>query len=374
MHGHGGMVIEHLMQMRLQDDLGPGGRFYWHASTAWMVWNLGVSALMCGSSLVIFEQATRSRRRRLTIGFAWPEKVTYLGLSAAFIMQSRSEGVVPKEIADLSRLRTVISGGSRLTEDGWRWVYRNVNENVYLASNAGGTELAGSVIGGNRLLPVRAGEMTCRYLGAEVEAFDDEGRAVYDRQGEMVITKPIASMALGLLDEHGEIGNNHSYLRRFPGVWSQGDWLTISSDGYCVITGRLDATLNRGGVRLGTGEFYPVVEGVDGVVDSLVIHLENPAGGVGLLILFVHLDPGVSLDTALTASIRSTLSRDLSPRHVPDLIHQVSRIPRSPNGKKLEVPVKKIMGGTPINEVVDASAFSNIELLEEFVKYRPEST
>lgn len=335
-----------------------------------MAWNLGLSALICGSSLTIFDGdaffPTQSDYWRRVAR----ERVTYLGLSAAFIMQSRSENVVPKELANLSALRTVISDGSRLTADGWRWVYDCVNEGVYLASNAGGTELAGSVIGGVRLRAVRVGEMSCRYLGAEVLAYDEEGRAVYDRQGEMVITRPIPSMALGLLDGEGGIGSRETYFRRFAGVWCQGDWLTVSHDGYCVISGRSDATLNRGGVRLGTGEFYPVVEGAPGIVDSLVVHLEDSAGGIGELVLFLKLAPDAVWDAALLAEVRRRLSSELSPRHVPDRILAVSQIPRSPNGKKLEVPVKRILGGTTIDEVVDSSAMTITEVLEEFQRYR----
>ena len=373
-HGHGGMVIDHLKQMRLQDDLGPGDRFYWHASTGWMVWNLGVSALMCGASLVIFD----GDPFRPALADYWQrigrEKITYLGLSAAFIMQCRTEGIVPKEVADLSHLRTVISGGSRLTEDGWRWVYENVNDRVYLASNAGGTELAGVVIGGTRVLPVHAGEMTCRYLGAAVFSFDDEGQPVYDQQGEMVITKPGPFMPLGLLDQHGTTVKNLGYFKRYPGVWSQGDWLTISTNGFCLISGRLDATLNRGGVRLGTGEFYPVVENVPGVADSLVIHLEDSTGGAGELILFVQLEGNLVLDDALIKDINRVLAKELSPRHVPDHIYQVSGVPRSLNGKKLEVPVKRILRGAAISEVVDSSATSTFELLQEYERYKPVST
>jgi acetoacetyl-CoA synthetase len=369
-HGHGGMTIDHLKQLRLHGDLTVGGKFYWHASTAWMVWNLGVSSLMCGASLLIYDgnslyPTPAEFWRRVS-----REEVTYLGVAAAFIMQCRAKGIIPSEIADMSRLRTVVSGGSPLPQSGWEWIYGSVSSQVYLASESGGTELGGAVLGGTRLVPVKGGTIACRCLGAAVYAFDGEGCPVYDTQGEMVLTKPGPFMSLGLLDEHGDIVPHESYYRRFRDVWSQGDWLTISSDGRCVITGRSDATLNRGGVRLGTGEFYPVLESIAGVSDSLVVHLEDREGGSGQLVLFVQMAAGIQLDDSLLNRINSSLASQLSPRHVPDLTYQVPEIPRSLTGKKLEVPVKRILQGESPAKVADAAAPATWSVLAGFTKYR----
>jgi acetoacetyl-CoA synthetase len=292
--------------------------------------------------------------------------MTYFGTSAPFILSCRKAGIVPRELADLSKLRGVGSTGAPLPPEGFRWVYEAVGKDLLLASVSGGTDVCTGFVGGVPLLPVYAGEISCRCLGARVESFGSDAKPVIGELGELVITAPMPSMPVGLWgDEDGE-RYREAYFDVYPGVWRHGDWITIDERGSCVITGRSDATLNRGGVRLGTAEFYSVVEGLDGVVDSVVVHLEDPNGGAGELLLFVVLDEGLDLDDAMRSRIARELRTALSPRHVPDDIFQVRAVPRTLSGKKLEVPVKRILSGTPAESAAAKGALVNPESLTAF--------
>jgi acetoacetyl-CoA synthetase len=247
-------------------------------------------------------------------------------------------------------------------------VYEAVGSHVLLGSLSGGTDVCTGFVGGSPLLPVYAGEISCRCLGAKVEAFDSDGKPVIGELGELVIAAPMPSMPVGFWgDETGE-RYREAYFGVYPGVWRHGDWITITERGSCVITGRSDATLNRGGVRLGTAEFYSVVEGLPEVVESVVVHLEDPQGGAGELLLFVVLTDGLDLDAGLRQRIGRELRTALSPRHVPDEIHQVRAVPRTLSGKKLEVPVKRILTGTLVDQAAAAGALANPESLYAFVE------
>jgi acetoacetyl-CoA synthetase len=243
---------------------------------------------------------------------------------------------------------------------------------VLLASVSGGTDLCTAFTGGVPLVPVYAGEISCRCLGAKVEAFRPDGTPVIGELGELVISEPMPSMPVGFWGDENGSRMREAYFDTYPGVWRHGDWITITERGTCVITGRSDATLNRGGVRLGTSEFYSVVEGLDAVLDSVVVHLEDPSGGPGELLLFVVLAPGYELDEAVRRTIAGELRRALSPRHVPDEIHQVAAVPRTLSGKKLEVPVKRILTGTPVDAAVAKGALANPESLNAFEHFAKE--
>ena len=292
--------------------------------------------------------------------------MTYFGTSAPFLLACRKAELVPKDIADLSLLRGVGSTGAPLPAEGFRWVYEAVSETAQLQSISGGTDVCTGFVGASPLLPVRAGEIPCRCLGAAVEAFDPVGNSVVGVVGELVITAPMPSMPVGFWNDIDGSKYREAYFDVFPGVWRHGDWITITEYGSCVITGRSDATLNRGGVRLGTSEFYSVVEGLDEVVDSLVVHLEDAEGGPGELLLFVVLAEGRQLDDALRARITAQLRTALSPRHVPDQIYQVRAVPRTLSAKKLEVPVKRILTGTPAESAAAKGALANPESLTAF--------
>jgi acetoacetyl-CoA synthetase len=365
-HGHGGILLEHLKNLALQADLGPGDRFFWFSTTGWMMWNFLVSGPAVGAAIVMFDGNPGAPDLGELWRLAERAEMTYFGTSAPFLLACRKAELVPAEIADLSRLRGVGSTGAPLPAEGFRWVYEAVSRTAQLQSISGGTDVCTGFVGASPLLPVRAGEIPCRCLGAAVEAFDPLGHAVVGEVGELVITAPMPSMPVGFWNDPDGSKYREAYFDVFPGVWRHGDWITITEYGSCLITGRSDATLNRGGVRLGTSEFYSVVEGLDEVVDSLVVHLEDTVGGAGELLLFVVLAEGQELDDALRARINRELRTALSPRHVPDQIYAVRAVPRTLSAKKLEVPVKRILTGTPVESAAAKGALANPESLAAF--------
>jgi acetoacetyl-CoA synthetase len=267
-------------------------------------------------------------------------------------------------VSDLSALRAVGSTGAPLPAAGFRYAYEALGSELFLSSISGGTDMCTAFVGGSPLVPVWAGEISCRTLGARVESFDPAGRSLVGREGELVITAPMPSMPVAFWGDPDGSRYRDAYFARYPGVWHHGDWLTITERGSCVISGRSDATLNRGGVRLGTSEFYAVVESLDEIADSLVVHLEDRGGPSGLLLLLVVTAPGVELNDALAERIRESLRRDLSPRHVPDEIRAVPAVPRTLSGKKLEVPAKRILGGTPLDEAASRGALADPDALD----------
>ena len=380
-HGHGGILLEHLKMLALHHDLGPSDRFFWFSTTGWMMWNLLVSGPAVGAAIVLFD----GNPGHPDLGALWrladETATTYFGTSAPFLLACRKEGLRPGETSDLSALRGIGSTGAPLPAEGFRWVYEAVagpasdgaGRPPQLQSLSGGTDVCTGFVGGVPLLPVRAGEIACRCLGARVEARGPAGEPVVGQLGELVITAPMPSMPVGFWNDPDGSRYREAYFDVYPGVWRHGDWITIDEWGACVITGRSDATLNRGGVRLGTAEFYSVVEGLDAVLESMVIHLEDPDGGAGELLLFVVLPEGSELDDQLRARIAGELRSALSPRHLPDEIHQVRAVPRTLSAKKLEVPVKKILTGTPVESAAAAGAMVNPESLlafEEFARSR----
>jgi acetoacetyl-CoA synthetase len=366
LHGHGGVLIEHLKALALHHDLGPGDRFFWFTTTGWMMWNFLASGPAVGSAIVLYDGNPAHPDLTTLWRLAAEAGVTYFGTSAPFLLACRKAGVTPKSTVDLSGLRGLGSTGAPLPAEGFRWVYEAVSGTLALGSLSGGTDMCTGFVGASPLLPVYEGEIACRCLGAEVEAFDPTGHPVVGELGELVITEPMPSMPVGFWNDPTGARYREAYFDVFPGVWRHGDWITFTERGTCVITGRSDATLNRGGVRLGTAEFYSVVEGLDEVLDSVVVHLEDAEGGPGELLLFLVLADGVELDDALRAKIAGQLRTHLSPRHVPDQIYQVNAVPRTLSGKKLEVPVKRILSGTPVDRAAAKGALANPESLTAF--------
>jgi acetoacetyl-CoA synthetase len=371
-HGHGGILLEHLKMLALQHDLGPGDRFFWFSTTGWMMWNFLVSGPAVGAAIVLFDGNPGHPDLTALWRLAAETGTTYFGTSAPFLLACRKAEIVPKKVADLSALRGLGSTGAPLPAEGFTWVYETVSGTLQLQSLSGGTDVCTGFVGGVPLLPVYAGEISCRCLGAKVEARSADGTPVVGELGELVITAPMPSMPVGFWNDPDGRRYREAYFDVYPGVWRHGDWITISDRGSCVITGRSDATLNRGGVRLGTSEFYSVVEGLPEVVDSVVIHLEDSEGGAGELLLFVVLADGLELDDALTARIARELRTALSPRHVPDEIHQVRAVPRTLSAKKLEVPVKKILTGTPVDSAAATGALANPDSLIAFERFARE--
>jgi len=358
-HGHGGITVEHQKTLALHHDLGPGQRFFWFTTTGWMMWNYLMSGLLVGATLVLFDGDPGWPDLGALWRLAAETGVQVFGVSAPFVMACRKAGVVPP--AEHS-IRSVGSTGAPLPPDGFRWIHDVVGDHVQPISVSGGTDVCAAFVGAVKLLPVRAGEITCRLLGCAVEAFDADGRPCPPgEQGELVVTEPMPSMPVAFWGDPDGTKLRNAYFSDYPGVWRHGDWITFTDDGACVISGRSDATLNRGGVRLGTSDFYAVVESFPEITDSLVVHLEgdDPEDSMGRLALFVSLAPGVDLDDALIAQIRAQLRTQLSPRHLPDTIEAVPSVPRTLSGKKLEVPVKRILTGSRADDVASRSSLAD---------------
>jgi acetoacetyl-CoA synthetase len=363
-HGHGGIVAEHLKVLTFHQDLTPADRFFWFTTTGWMMWNYLVSGLLTGTTIVLFDGDPASPGLRTLWKVAADTGTTVFGASAPFLMACRKVGVEPPPHA----LRWVGSTGAPLPADGFRWVHDVVG--VPVNSISGGTDVATAFVGASPLQPVRAGEIGGRLLGCAVAAFTPTGEVCPPGvTGELVVTEPMPSMPVGFWGDPDGSAYRAAYFEDFPRVWRHGDWVTFTDDGSCVITGRSDATLNRGGVRLGTSDFYAVVENFDEVADSLVVHLEDPSdvGGLGELILFVKLADGLELTDDLRARLRKALASELSPRHTPDVIEAVPAVPRTLSGKKLELPAKRILAGAAAGDVASTGALADPSALDYFV-------
>ncbi|HKB27475.1 MAG TPA: acetoacetate--CoA ligase, partial [Candidatus Limnocylindrales bacterium] len=365
-HGHGGILLEHLKALALHTDLGPADRFCWYTTTGWMMWNYLVSGLAVGSTVVTFDGNPAYPDLSGLWRLAAETRTTYLGTSAPYLMACRKAGLAPGRDLDLSALRGVGSTGAPLPAAGFEWVAEAVSGAIPLGSLSGGTDLCTGFLGPCPLAPVWAGEISCRMLGARVEAYAPDGRSVIGQEAELVITAPMPSMPVALWGDADGSRLRAAYFSTYPGVWRHGDWLTITDRGSCVISGRSDATLNRGGVRIGTAEFYGVVESLPEIADSLVVHLEDPGGGPGELLLFVVPRPGVAVDAGLRHRISTELRNELSPRHVPDEVIGVGAVPRTLSGKKLEVPVKRILLGEPTDQAASRDALVDPRSLEPF--------
>ncbi len=364
-HGHGGILLAHLRDLGLHHDLGAGDRFCWFTTTTWMMWNYLVSGLLVGATVVLFDGDPGYPDLSTLWRLAADTEVTVLGVSAPFLMACRAAGVRPAEAGDLRRLRAVGSTGAPLPAAGFEWVAEAV-PGVPVASISGGTDICSIFVGHAPTVPVWSGEISCRALGAAVEAWDPDGRPIVGREGELVVTQPVPSMPVGLWGDDGT-RYRAAYFERFPGVWTHGDWLTVTERGSCIISGRSDATLNRSGVRMGTAELYAVVEAMDEVADALAVHLEDAEGGPGTLVLFVAPAAGHHVDDGLRRSVRDRLRQALSPRHVPDLVVAVPAVPRTWSGKKVEVPVKRILLGEPPASAVALGSLADPSALDPYV-------
>jgi acetoacetyl-CoA synthetase len=364
-HGHGGITLEHLKNHALSWDLGRGDVLLWYSTTAWMMWNALVSALLVGCAIVMIDGDPAYPDLAWQWRLAEQTGATMMGASPGFVMACRGAGL---ELAGLDlRIRTVGSAGAPLPPEGYAWIGEQLGRDVQLNVGSGGTDVCSGLVQNNPLLPVRAGMISGRALAVAAYAFDEQGAEVIGTPGELVITAPMPSMPVGLWGDVDGSRLRDTYFDRYPGVWRHGDWIIFEPDGSCVVTGRSDATLNRGGVRLGTAEFYRVVEELPSVADSLVVHLEDPAGGNGELILFVVPASG-ALDDDAVGRIRGALRRELSPRHVPDRIVPVPAVPRNLTGKKLELPVKRILQGVAPERVASRDALADPASLDPFVE------
>ncbi|WP_151770064.1 acetoacetate--CoA ligase [Streptomyces abyssomicinicus] len=368
-HGHGGLLLEHLKNHAFHWDLGPGDRLMWFSTTAWMMWNALVSALLVRSSIVMIDGNPLHPGLREQWRLAEHTGATLVGASPGYLMACRKEGVRPAEEFDLSRLRQLGVAGSPFPPEGARWVAEQFGSRVLLNVGSGGTDVCTGLVQASPLTPVYAGEMSGPSLAVDVKAFDQDGVAVAGELGELVITSPMPSMPVGLWGDRDGSRLRDAYFSAYPDAFRFGDWCRFSEAGSCLITGRSDATLNRGGVRLGTGEFYRVLQDADEITDSVVIHLEDPAGGMGELILFVVPSPGTTVDDGLREALAARIRSALSPRHVPDRIVAVPSVPYSRTGKKLEVPVKRILLGADPAAVASPGALVDPSALDAFAEY-----
>ncbi|MEH6646980.1 acetoacetate--CoA ligase [Sulfitobacter sp.] len=366
-HGHGGIILEAAKQS-LHHDLTSKDRFCWLTSSGWIMWNAQWTALGQGATVCMYDGAPNHPDMLAVWRFVADEKLTYFGAGAAFFAGCLKTGVTPRDAVDLSALRSLGSTGSPLSADAYDWIYRDVKEDVWLAPISGGTDLAGAFVLGHPGMPVRAGEMQCRALGNAVHAYDPLGNELIGEVGELVCTQPLPSMPLFFWGDDDGTRLFESYYNTYPGIWRHGDWISIDENGASVIYGRSDATINRKGLRLGSAEIYQAVEGLEDVLDSLVVDLEF-LGRESFMPLFVVPAEGVAFDDALKDKINHAIRAGVSARFIPNEIVQVAEIPRTLSGKKLEVPVKKLLlGGDPAS-VVNRDSMANPASFDFFIAY-----
>jgi acetoacetyl-CoA synthetase len=363
----GGILLQHLKELSLHLDQRPGSRFFWFTTTGWMMWNLLVGGLLVGATVLLYDGSPAHPDMGALWRFAEASEMSFFGTSAGYITALMKSNVEPGRQHDLSRLVGMGSTGSPLPPEGFEWVYAHVKPDIWLASISGGTDVCGCFVGGVPLLPVYSGEIQCRALGVNAQALDTDGNSVTGVMGELVITEPMPSMPIYFWNDPDGRRYRESYFELYPGKWRHGDWVVINERGGVVIYGRSDSTINRQGVRMGTSEIYRAVEGIPEVLDSLVIDLEG-LGGASYMPLFVVLREGIALDEALVRKIKGAIRTALSPRHVPDAIFAIPDVPRTLSGKKLEVPVKKILMGAPVERAANPDSLKNPELLPYFVE------
>ncbi|MBB3869522.1 acetoacetyl-CoA synthetase [Parageobacillus toebii NBRC 107807] len=365
--GHGGILLEHLKSLLIEENLTKESTFFWFTTTGWMMWNFLIGGLLVGASVVLYDGSPTYPDGNVLWELAEKARITHFGTSAAFINVCMKLGIKPKELYDFSDLQAVLSTGSPLTTEGFAWVYENVKDDICLVSCSGGTDVCTAFVAGSPILPVRAGIIQCRSLGANVQAFDENGNRLINEVGELVITDPMPSMPLFFWNDPNYERYLDSYFDTYPGIWKHGDWIKIDEEGGCVIYGRSDSTINRAGVRMGTSEIYRAVESLDEVLESLIIDLEL-MGRKSFMPLFVVLQPGAALDEELKEKIKNEIRQKVSPRFVPDEIYQVEQIPKTLNGKKMEIPIRKLLLGFPLEKAVNPGSMANPEALDFFIE------
>ncbi len=369
-HGHGGILLEAAKQS-LHHDLGPKDRFTWLTSSGWIMWNAQWMALGQGATVALFDGAPHYPDMDVVWRFVADEKLTFFGAGAAFFSGCLKAGIVPKDEIDLDALRSLGSTGSPLSSDAYDWIYTKVKEDVWLAPISGGTDIAGAFVLGHPAMPVRAGEMQCRALGNAVRAFDETGNDLIGLVGELVCTQPLPSMPLFFWGDTDGSRLHESYFDTYDGVWRHGDWIEVKPNGASVIYGRSDATINRKGLRMGSAEIYQAVEGLDAIQDSLVVDLEF-LGRDSFMPLFVVMKNGVAFDDSVKEQINQAIKTSVSARFIPNEIVEISGIPRTMSGKKLEVPVKKLLLGGDPAKVVNRDSMANPDSFDFFIRYAKE--
>ncbi|MFI7301433.1 acetoacetate--CoA ligase [Streptomyces sp. NPDC050121] len=370
-HGHGGVLLEHLKTLGLHSDLGPGDRLLWYTTTHWMMWNLVASTLLTGATTCTYDGSPAPFAQLDVLWeLAARHRVTVFGTSPQYLLGMAKYGIDPSR-HDLSSIRVIGCTGSALPASAYPWVRDHVGEHVLLASISGGTDVVSGFAGSAPNTPVWAGELSAPHLGVALAAYDGEGLPVVDQVGELVVTRPMPSMPLYFWNDPDGARYRDAYFSAHPGVWRHGDWITVTGHGSVIVHGRSDSTLNRNGVRLGSADIHDVVERLPEITEALVIGAEEPDGGYWMP-LFVVLAAGVTLDDALREKIKEAIRTGASPRHVPDEIIEVSGIPHTRTGKKLEVPVKRLLQGAPVEQVVNPAAVDAPDLIDHFARLSTE--
>jgi len=369
MHGHGGVVLEHLKAIALQSDIGAEDTFFWYTSPSWMMWNFQVAGLLVGATIVCYEGSPNHPKPDTLWDIAARVGATVLGTSPGYVLGCAKAGAVPRTEHDLSALRTVGITGSSLPPSSSLWLRDNVGDRVQVASISGGTDVVSAFIGGVRTVPVWPGELSAPYLGVALDAWDESGKPVRGEVGELVITKPMPSMPISFWNDADGSRYRSAYFEMFPGVWRHGDWITITDHGSIIVHGRSDSTLNRHGIRMGSADIYQAVERLPEIAEALVIGAEQPDGGYWMP-LFVVLADDAELTDELRERIKRTIRDEVSPRHVPDEIIVAPGVPHTRTGKKLEVPIKKLFQGADAARVVEKSAVDDPALLDWYANLK----
>ncbi len=372
-HGAGGILVEQLKKQHLHLDAQPGDRVFWFTTTGWMMWNFLVGVLLTEASIVLYDGNPGTPDMSVLWQLAEDAGITTFGTSASFVASCMKAGVEPAEGRDLSRLDAVGSTGSPLAPEGFSWIYDKLGADTWLFSTSGGTDVCTAFVGGVPTLPVYLGELQGRSLGASVESWDEDGNALVGEMGELVITEPMPSMPLYFWNDEDGTRLRESYFDTYPGVWRHGDWIEITERGTAIIYGRSDSTINRGGIRMGTSEIYSAVLSLGEVVDALVVDVPRD-GGDSWMPLFVVLREGVSLDDDLVAQIKKRIREDCSPRHTPNEVRAIAEVPRTLSGKALEVPVKRILMGQPMDKAASRDSLQNPKALDYFVELAAEKS
>ncbi|MBU8565229.1 acetoacetate--CoA ligase [Virgibacillus pantothenticus] len=364
----GGILLEHLKALTFHVDLGEGDRFFWFTTTGWMMWNFLIGGLLTGSTIILYDGNPAYPSKGRLWQLAEETKMTVFGTSASYITSCMKDNIKPYENYDLSQLKNISSTGSPLPPEGFLWCYENVKKDLWIASASGGTDVCTAFILGVPTLPVYAGELQCRGLGAKIESFNDNGKPVIEEVGELVLTEPFPSMPIYFWNDPDGSRLKESYFNVFPGIWRHGDYLKITKRKTCVIYGRSDATINRGGVRIGTSEIYRAVDHIPEIADSLIVDIPQPNSD-SFVPLFVVMKDGCQLTDDLKQQINQHIRAHCSPRHVPTGIYEVPDLPRTLNGKKLEIPVKKILQGKQMEQIVNKGSLHNAAALDAFYQF-----
>jgi acetoacetyl-CoA synthetase len=370
-HSHGGMTLEQFKGLKLHMDVHPGERMFFFTTTGWMMWNFLVSALLVDVVPVLYDGNPAYPQPDVLWKMVERTGASYFGASPTYVSILEKAGIVPKERFDLSGLQSVMLAGSPVTAECHAWFYRCVKPDIWAGSGSGGTDLCTGIVGGVVTLPLYAGEIQARQLGVAAFAFNEQGQAVVDEVGELVITRPMPSMPVGFWNDADGSRYREAYFDQYPGIWRHGDFFKVNARGGCFVLGRSDATLNRHGVRIGTAEVYRALTEVPEVDDALIVNLDLPGGGF-FMPLFVKLKDGLRLDEALREKVRARMRKAYSARHVPDKIYQVGAIPYTLTGKKMEVPVRRILTGVPVEKAANRAAMANVESLDFFIAYASE--